>query len=47
MDTLHRNEVDSCVPSTMTSFKKLNHYVKILIVAAHSAEDCCASKIKL
>ena len=48
VDTFHRSKWDFPVTCVVTSFKIRNHYIVAnLTVAVHSAEDCCATSMKL
>ena len=48
MDTFHGSKEDFPVTFVVTSCEILDHYVVAnLTVAFHSAEDCCASSMKL
>ena len=48
VDTFHGSKGNFPVSCAMMSFKIRNHYtVANLVVAVHSAEDCCASSMKL
>ena len=48
VDTFRRTKDDFAVSCAVRSFKIRSHYIAVnLIVVAHSAEDCCASRMKL
>ena len=47
-DTVHGSKGDFYEPRAVTLFEKRNHYIVAnLIVVVYSAEDCCASSMKL
>ena len=48
VDTFHGSKGDFRVSCAVTSFKIGNHYIVAnFTVVVHSAEDCCASSMKL
>ena len=48
VDTFHGSKGDFLVSCAVTSFKIRNHYIVAnLTVVVHSAEDCCASSMRL